>query len=119
MRSLFAAAVIAITASTGAQATSSISFESQSYLLDIVVGDASKPIISSLSIAKPESKQSTTLPMLFVKVVVFDAKQKVLRLSFKNPGNATLPESFLLTVKEEVGTLRIGGKSQVGRFSWE
>lgn len=84
MRSLIAAAAIAISASTGAQATSSLSFESQGYLLDIVVGDASKPIISSLSLAKPGSRQITTLPMQQVKVEIFDIKQEVLFLRFKN-----------------------------------
>lgn len=118
MRSLIATAAIAISASSSAQATSSLSFESQGYLLDIVVGDASKPIISSLSLAEPGSRQITILPMQQVKVEIFDAKQKVLLLRFKNPGDTTLPESFLLTVKDDAGTLRIGEKSLVGSFSW-
>lgn len=118
MRSLIAATAIAISASTSAHATSSLSFESQGYLLDIVVGDASKPIISSMSLAKPGSRQIAILPMQQVKVEIFDTKQKVLLLRFKNPGDTALPESFLLTVKDDAGTLRIGEKSLVGSFSW-
>lgn len=118
MRSLIAAAAIAIGAFTSAQATSSLSFESQGYLLDIVVGDASKPMIASLSLAKPGSRQITILPMQQVEVDIFDTTQKVLLLRFKNPGDATLPESFLLTVKNDAGTLRIGEKSLGGSFSW-
>ena len=104
--------------STSAQATSSLSFESDGYLIDIIVGDVSKPIVSNLSIAKPGSKQPTSLPMQLVKVQIFETKQKVLLLSFKNPGRSTLPESFLLTVKYDVGTLKIGEKTLVGSFSW-
>jgi len=107
-----------IMASTSVQATSSISFEGQGYLLDIVVGDASQPIISSLSITKPGGKQSFSLPMQRVRVEIFDTKQRVLLLRFSNPGDGTLPESFLLTVKNDVGTLRIGGKPLVGSFTW-
>jgi hypothetical protein len=118
MRLLIAAAVMTLTAATSAQATSSLAFEAQGYLLDIVVGDASKPIVASLSLAKPDSKQMTLLPMQQVKVVIFDSKQKVLLLRFTNPGDTTLPESFLLTVKDHVGTLRIGEKSLAGSFSW-
>lgn len=118
MRPLIAAAAMTIMASTSVQATSSISFEGQGYLLDIVVGDASQPIISSLSITKPGGKQSFSLPMQRVRVEIFDTKQRVLLLRFSNPGDGTLPESFLLTVKNDVGTLRIGGKPLVGSFTW-
>jgi hypothetical protein len=118
MRPLIAAAVMTILAATSAQATSSLSFEGQGYLVDIVVGDASTPIIASLGVAQPASRQIVSLPMHLVRVEIFDSRQKVLLLRFSNRGDATLPESFLLTVKGDVGTLKIGGKPVAGRFDW-
>jgi hypothetical protein len=118
MRPLIALAVMALAVATSAQATSSLSFEAEGYLLDIVVGDASGPVVSSLGIARPGSRTITSLPMHQVRVEVFDTRQRVLLLRFENPGNETLPESFLLTVKDGVGTLGIGGRALIGSFSW-
>lgn len=118
MRSFIAAAAMAIMVSSSAHATSSLSFETNGYLIDIVVGDASKPVVSNLSIAKPGSKQPTSLPMRLVKVDIFETKHRVLLLTFKNPGDSALPGSFRLTVRGDAGTLEIGEQSLVGRFSW-
>lgn len=118
MRPLIALAAMTITVATSAHATSSLSFEADGYLLDIVVGDTSKPVISSLGIAKPGSRTITSIPMHRVRVEIFDTTQRVLLLGFKSPGDETLPESFLLTVKDGVGTLRIGERVMVGSFSW-
>lgn len=118
MRLSIVAAAMALLVSTGAHATSSLSFEADGYLIDIVVGDTSQPVVSSLSIALPGSKQPVSLPMQGVKVQIFEPGQKVLLLSFKNSGDAGLPSSFLLTVKDDVGTLKMSGRSLVGSFSW-
>ncbi|MCD9026715.1 hypothetical protein LDO26_00610 [Luteimonas sp. BDR2-5] len=45
--------------------------------------------------------------------------RKSLRLTFVNPGDASLPPSFTLTVSGEQATLETEGKILVGRFSWE
>jgi hypothetical protein len=121
MRSFIAAAVaatIAIVVSASAHATSSLSFEADGYLIDIVVGDTSEPVVFDLSMAKPGSKQPTSLPMQLVKVDVFETTQRALFLTFKNPGDPALPASFRLTVRGDTGTLEIGEQSLVGRFSW-
>lgn len=111
-------AAIAIMVCTGAHATSSVSFEADGYLLDCVVGGASAPAISSLSFAGPHSKQGASLPMRLVKVQIFDPAQRVLLLRFDNPGDSRLPESFSLTVNNQVGTLTIGKRVFVGSFAW-
>lgn len=118
MRSLMTAAALAMMVCTSAHATGSLSFEAEGYLLDIVVGETSSPIVSSVSIAGPGARQATSLPMRRVKVGIFDTRRKILLLTFRNPGDPMLPENFRLTVKNDVGTLRIGAKSLVGRFSW-
>jgi hypothetical protein len=117
MRSFLVAAAL-VTVVSSAHATSSLSFEAEGYLLDMVVGDDSRPIVSGLNIAMPGSQQATSIPMRLVKIEIFDTRQKILLLGFQNPGDATLPEGFRLTVKNDAGTLRIGGKSLRGNFSW-
>ena len=116
--SLIAAAVVTLALATGAQATSSLSFETEGFLLDIVVGDSSEPLVSSLSIAKPRSQQTIMLPMQQVRVKVFDTKQRILVLNFENTSDKTHPESFFLSVKENIGTLRMGEQSLTGNFFW-
>lgn len=105
-------------ASAIAHATSSLSFEADGYLIDIVVGYSSKPVVSKLNIVRPGGKEPEALPMQMVVVEIFDAQQKVLVLDFKNPGNSGLPESFRLTVRHDVGILKMGEKSLAGSFSW-
>ncbi len=118
MRCLLTGAVLAIMACTSAHATGSISFEAKGYLVDIVVGETSRPIVAGVSFAGPGSRQAMSLPMGRVKVDNFDTRRKTLALTFRNPGDPTLPENFRLTVRNEAGTLRIGAKSLPGRFSW-
>lgn len=103
---------------TSAQATGSMSFEAKGYLLDMVVGDASGPAIASISWARPGDQQATTLPMSQVVVEALDTRQGILLPRFRNPGDAKLPESFHLTGKDGVGTLRMGKTTLVGTFSW-
>lgn len=121
MRVLFTTTTaIAALAAPAAHATGSLSFEAKGYLLDFVVGDASGPSISGLNFAGPGSTQATPLPMAQVVVEAFDPQQKILLLRFRNPGDARQPESFYLTVKDGVGTLKVGKKQKalVGSFSW-
>jgi hypothetical protein len=117
-RSFFVAATLAVSACATALATSSISFEAEGYLLDIVVGSDSRPSITSLGIAMPGSARSVEIPMQHLRVEAFDTTQKVLLLGFKNPGDSRLPEDFLLSVRNDAGVLQIQGKSISGRFSW-
>ena len=117
-RSQFIAAAVAIGACAAVQATSSISFEAEGYLLDIVVGGDSRPSIAGLSMAMPGSAHSVEIPASQLKVEAFDATQKVLLLRFTNPGDSQLPGDFFLSVRNDAGVLQIQGKSAVGRFSW-
>jgi len=112
------AAAITISVCSAAQATNSISFEAEGYLLDIVVGGDSRPSIASLSFAMPGSTRDVVIPMDHLKVEAFDTRQKILLLRFINPGDSTLPKDFFLSVRNHVGVLKIGGKSVSGRFSW-
>lgn len=111
---------IAALAAPAVHATGSLSFEAKGYLLDFVVGDASGPTVSGVSFAGPGSTQAMALPMAHVVVEAFDAQHRILLLRFRNPGDARLPESFYLTVKDGVGTLKVGKKQKavVGNFSW-
>lgn len=118
MRSPLIAVAVAISACATALATSSVSFEAQGYLLDIVVGGDSRPSVATLSLAMPGSTQSVVIPMPHIKVEAFDTQQKVLLLRFTNPGDSTLPKDFFLSVRNDAGVLTIGGKSISGRFSW-
>ena len=114
---LIAAAAV-ISACAVAQATSSVSFEAEGYLLDIVVGGDSRPSIAGLSIATPGSSRSVEIPVRHFKVEAFDTTQKVLLLRFTNPGDPNLPGDFFLSVRNDAGILQIQGKSVAGRFSW-
>ena len=117
-RSRLIAAAVAISAYATAQATSSVSFEVEGYLLDIVVGGDSRPSIAGLSIAMPGSARSVVIPVHHLKVEAFDTTQKVLLLRFTNPGDSQLPGDFFLSVRNDAGILQIQGKSLAGRFSW-
>jgi hypothetical protein len=112
------AAAVAISACANAMATSSVSFEAEGYLLDIVVGGDSRPSIAGLSIAMPGSTRSVVIPVGHLKVEAFDTTQKVLLLRFTNPGDSQLPGDFSLAVRNDAGILQIQGKSVAGRFSW-
>lgn len=118
MRSRFIAAALAISACACALATSAISFEAEGYLLDIVVGDDSRPSIAGLSIMMPGNARRVVIPMHHLKVEAFDTRQKVLLLGFSNPGDPALPKDFFLSVRNDAGVLKIDGKSVSGRFSW-
>lgn len=112
------AAALAL-ACAGAQATSSLSFEAQGYLIDIVVGDAAGPAVSQLSIARPGGTQPTALPLRDVTVQTLDARRQILRLRYRaRPADAAPSPSFQLRVRGDKGTLDIGGQSLAGRFSW-
>ena len=112
------ATAVAISACATALATSSVSFEAEGYLLDIVVGGDSRPSIAGLSIAAPGSARSVVIPVHHLKVEAFDTTQRVLLLRFTNPGDSQLPGDFFLSVRNDAGILQIQGKSVVGRFSW-
>jgi hypothetical protein len=118
MRSSLIAIVLALGACLGAHATSSVSFEAEGYLLDIVVGSNSRPVVAGLSFAAPGSVRSTEIPLRHLKVDAFDEKQKILLLRFTNPGDPALPKDFSLAVRNDVGVLNIDGKSISGRFFW-
>jgi hypothetical protein len=117
-QSQFIAAAVAIGACAAAQATSSVSFEAEGYLMDIVVGGDSRPSIAGLSMAMPGSAHSVEIPVSHLKVEAFDTTQKVLLLRFTNPGDSQLPGNFFLNVRNDVGILQIQGKPVAGRFSW-
>ena len=112
------AAAITISACATTQASSSVSFEAEGYLLDIVVGGDKQPSIAGLSIAMPGSARGVVIPVRHLKVEAFDTMQKVLLLRFTNPGDSQLPGDFFLTVRNDAGILQIQGQSVVGRFFW-
>lgn len=103
---------------SSALATSSASFEAQGYLLDVVIGDDSRPVVAGLSMATPGSAQSVQIPMRHIRVESFDAEKQILLLRFENPGDPALPGSFFLIVRNGTAVLQIDGKSIAGRFSW-
>jgi hypothetical protein len=113
------AAIIAISVCSAALATSSVSFEAQGYLVDIVVGYDKQPTVAGLSLATPASAVGIGIPMQYLKIEMFDPKQKVLLLRFTNPGDSKLPKNFTLTVKNDAGVLTFDdAKPMAGRFSW-
>ncbi|MEO8024315.1 hypothetical protein [Polaromonas sp.] len=118
MRSFFLAAAVAVGVCSGALATSSVAFEAQGYLLDIVVGDNGKPVVASLSMVTPGSTRGIDIPLQYLKVDAFDTAQQVLLLRFTNPGDSKLPKDFSLTVRRDAGVLQMDGKRLAGRFSW-
>jgi hypothetical protein len=118
IRSFFLAAAVAAGVCSGALATSSVAFEAQGYLLDIVVGGNGKPAVASLSMATPGSARGIDIPLQYVKVDAFDTAQQVLLLRFTNPGDLKLPKDFSLTVRRDAGVMQIDGKRLAGQFSW-
>jgi hypothetical protein len=118
MRLRLIAAVFTLGACASAYATTAVSFEAEGYLLDIVIGNDGRPAVAGLSFAAPGSVRSIEIPLRHLKIDTFDAKQKILLLRFTNPGNPALPKDFSLAVKNDVGVLKIEGKSISGRFSW-
>ena len=121
MRSTLIATIVTIAACGSALATNSVSFEAQGYLLDIVVGYSTRPIVAGLSIAVPGNAGNTgsvAIPLKHLKIEVFDTEQKLLVLRFTNPGDPKLPNNFSLTVKNDAGILQFEGKSIAGRFAW-
>jgi hypothetical protein len=118
MRSRLVAIVLSFGACLGAQATSAVSFEAEGYLLDIVVGNDSRPVVAGLKFAGPGGVRGVEIPLRHLKIDAFDEKQKILLLRFTNPGDAALPKDFSLTVENVVGVLKIEGRSISGRFSW-
>lgn len=118
MRSNFIALVFALGACVNAFATSAVSFEAEGYLLDIVVGNDSRPAVAGLNFAAPGGVPGVNIPLRLLKIDAFDTKQRILLLRFANPGDPALPKEFSLAVKNDVGILKIDGKSVSGRFSW-
>ena len=118
MRSKFIAMVFTVGACASAHATSAVSFEADGYLLDIVVGNDSRPAVAGLSFAAPGSVRSIEIPLRHLSIDAFDTKQKILLLRFTNPADPKLPKDFSLAVRNDVGVLKIEGKSISGRFSW-
>lgn len=118
MRSKLIALTFTLGACAIACATTAISFEAEGYILDIVVGDDSRPAVAGLSFSAPGSVQSVDVPLRHLKIDAFDAKQKILLLRFTNPADPKLPKDFSLVVRNDVGVLKTEGKSISGRFSW-
>jgi len=118
MRSKLIAVALVLGTFGSAFATSSVSFEAQGYLLDIVVGSDSRPTVAGLSFAAPGSVRGVEIPMRHLRIEAFDTEQKMLLLRFTNPGDSKLPKDFALTVRNDAGVLQIEGKSIAGRFSW-
>ncbi|MGC1174825.1 hypothetical protein [Polaromonas sp.] len=112
------AAVLVLGVCGSAHATSAVSFEAEGYLLDILVGNDSRPAVAGLSFAAPGSVRSTEIPLRHLSIDAFDAGQKILLLRFMNPADPALPKDFVLAVRNDVGVLKIEGKSISGRFSW-
>lgn len=112
------AAVLVWGACGSAHATSAVSFEAEGYLLDIVIGDDSRPAVAGLSFAAPGSVRSIEIPLHHLSIDAFDAGQKILLLRFTNPADPALPKDFSLAVRNETGILKIESKSISGRFSW-
>jgi len=82
-------AAVAVSMCATALATSSVSFEAEGYLLDIVVGGDSRPSIAGLSLAMPGSAHSVAIPVQHLKVEAFDTTQKILtsKRMVKPPAN--------------------------------
>lgn len=118
MRSKLIAMVFSLGACASACATTAVSFEADGYLLDIVVGNDSRPAVAALSFAAPGSARSIDIPLRHLSIDAFDAKQKILLLRFTNPADPALPKDFSLVVRNDVGVLKTEGKSISGRFSW-
>jgi len=118
MRSAFVAVALVLLAFGNALATSSMSFEAQGYLVDIVVGGDRRPTVAGLSFSAPGSQLTVEIPLRHVRTEAFDTNLRLLRLRFTNPGDAKLPKDFSLTVRNDAGVLRIEGKAFGGRFSW-
>jgi len=118
MRPSLIAIVSILATSSSAQATSALSFEAEGYVVDIVVGNDSQPAVAGLSFAAPDSVRGIEISLRHLKIDVFDTKQKILLLRFMNPGDPALPKDFSLAVKNDVGILKIDGKSVSGRFLW-
>lgn len=118
MRSSLIAIAFILGTCASAFATGAVSFEAEGYVLDITVGDDSRPAVAGLSFAAPGSVRSIEIPLRHLKIDTFDAKQKILLLRFTNPGNPALPKDFSLAVKNDVGVLKSEGKSISGRFAW-
>lgn len=118
MRSELIALVFILGACASAHATSAVSFEAEGYLLDIVVGNDSRSAVASLSFAAPGSVRSVEIPLRHLRIDAFDTEQKILLLRFTNPSDPALPKNFSLAVRNDVGVLKIEGKSISGRFSW-
>lgn len=118
MRSSLIAIAFTLGTCASAFATSAVSFEAGGYVLDITVGDDSRPALAGLSFAAPGSVRSIEIPLRHLKIDTFDAKQKILLLRFTNPADPAWPKDFSLTVRNDVGVLKIEGRSISGRFSW-
>lgn len=118
MRSHLIAIVLALGASVSAHATSAVSFEAEGYVLDFVIGSDNRPAVAGLKFAGPGGVRGVEIPLGHLKIDAFDEKQKILLLRFTNPGDPALPKDFSLAVKNDVGLLKIEGRSISGRFSW-
>jgi hypothetical protein len=118
MRSQLIALTFTVGACASAFATSAVSFEAEGYILDIAVGDDSLPAVAGLSFAGPGSVRSVEIPLRYLRIDAFDAKQKILLIRFTNPGDPTLPKDFSLAVRNDVGVLKIEGRSISDRFAW-
>jgi hypothetical protein len=118
MRSSFIAMVFTLATCASAHATSTVSFEAEGYILDIVIGNDSRPAVAGLGFAAPGSVRSIEIPLRHLSIDAFDAKQKILLLRFTNPADPALPRDFSLAVRNDVGVLKIEGRPISGRFSW-
>lgn len=118
MRSSLVAIVFTLATCASTYATTAVSFEAEGYILDIVIGNDSRPAVAALSFAAPGSMRSVEVPLRHLRIDAFDTGQKILLLRFTNPADPALPKDFSLVVRNDIGVLKIEGKSISGRFSW-
>lgn len=116
MRIFFLAFALLLFASFDAKATTSFGYSGEPFDIQFAGRDfepAFKGVVEISGATGPR-----TLPGGSYKLTSY-AFGKSLRLEFSNPGDPSLPRSFVLTVSGNEATLQIEGRTIRGPFSWE
>ena len=107
--------LVALTLSSPAHATSSLSFEGGGYWIDMEIGASESPVLARVRFHSPGDKKGIVLSRKLITVTAFDPKQRTLSLRYSG-GSGVAP--FVLSVRGSAATLDISAKRVLAGFNW-
>lgn len=116
MRGLLLVCLVAVSLLPIAWATSSFGYANNGLMIQFVGRDFSPEFQGYIELSGKTGPHAVPPETYTLTNYVFRTS---LRLEFVNPGDESLPPSFVLTVSGETATVETEGRTVVGHFSWE